>query len=424
MESKNITDDRKLLAMLWTKLPLITGGTVWFNQHNGSLRPFNPFDEREEVRRGSENEILLQGAPCGTKSKRRCYSPSTTRPIDPAKTNQNHFEPILSMKGGGILCDEMGMGKSLTLLAFILATRDSSLGASLHVERRFEGANAESMRCLCGLAHPSDRALGPIIHSLSGPCRESNEEVGPESTKKKAKCVPTANPKKDFVETEIFCVRCGDRHHAVCAGFVREAHAGSLVTWQCPICEVEVVASGSGPFESSATILVVPNHLLSQWPTEFVKHMDAEEVEFSDCNSSARSLLETGVKRKFTVAIHPGVNAIREKSTVAAYRLYSISFVARHDLVITSSSALAEEFHWYNSFRVSQEGNERMLRRGKKRQLTSVFPHILWRRAIADEVQDFNSPGAHPSAMLNILHRRASFGLSVRILFVRSFVVQ
>ncbi|CAL8467045.1 g6581 [Coccomyxa elongata] len=132
---------------------------------------------------------------------------------------------------GGILADEMGMGKTVELLACILAHRFSGPAVPAELERDAVRPKHERIDCMCLVQQDTPSDEGDYT-GLWVQCDECQAWLhGPCVGLKKA-------PKREYI-----CPKC-----------IR-AHANATVTVDC-----------------GATLIVSPASILQQWQTEIAKH--------------------------------------------------------------------------------------------------------------------------------------------------------
>lgn len=156
-----------------------------------------------------------------------------------AFTGMLSMDPVVHQAGplGGIACDEMGLGKTVEMLALIAANPAPQSKSNfedicpLYFEKK-EETDMKELFCMCGVFETMSNFDG---NSLS------------------------------LVE----CNRCNIWSHAACIGI---SDVSAQQQWVCNKCRSKELME-TEMLESSATLVVCPASILSQWESEIEKHV-------------------------------------------------------------------------------------------------------------------------------------------------------
>jgi E3 ubiquitin-protein ligase SHPRH len=167
---------------------------------------------------------------------------------------------------GGLLCDAMGLGKTIELI-------------------------------LLTVSHPAPENRISSSLSVNGPCDSKKMEICCEC---KSSVPPHNEPEaiRNRSSTFMECAECEQSVHIECSG----ASSGRSASYVCFSCCDRIVRLGRKDIDPSlvpqsrATIIVVPTTLLDQWRSEIEEHVDK-----SVCIVIFEGLSQTGYVRQRTL---------------------------------------------------------------------------------------------------------------------------
>ncbi|KAJ3414351.1 hypothetical protein HDV05_006719, partial [Chytridiales sp. JEL 0842] len=163
----------------------------------------------------------------------------------PAETVKVHNAEEIK---GGILADEMGLGKTVEVLALVL----------LHPAPSEIDGNSKKLPRM-----NDDEDISDAIRSGSKP-----ESPRQGETNKCPTCLyhtDDENPVDDFI---VACDGCSLWYHASCAGMTPSL--AEKVAFYCQRCLAP--RKRSGALQSSATLIITPTSIMSQWASEIETH--------------------------------------------------------------------------------------------------------------------------------------------------------
>ncbi|KAL3277364.1 hypothetical protein HHI36_012714 [Cryptolaemus montrouzieri] len=300
---------------------------------------------------------------------------------------------VTSSCAGGILAEDMGLGKTVEFLALILnhpyiptemehdgdeelslSNQDSDSEISdnndadypiitQQSKKRFHGKkaklsadkNSEFEDVVKDIKVPSDwvkssskKSSTYIALQLWYNSALSEVNNKPMRQKEIIQCICG----ETYTKGKIQCIDCGKFQHEECLGFQKR-----FKQFRCPSCWQHHPL-----IESGATLIVTPTSLRTQWCNEIKMHLN----------------------KRLRVLIYKGSN----KNPI--YPTYLTEF----DIVITTYSVLQHEF------RLSKKGQEYGLRRKRRYDyLGSPLSTIKWWRLCLDEAQTVETPSRIVSAM-------------------------
>lgn len=194
--------------------------------------------------------------------------------------------PFIDIPTGGILAEEMGLGKTVETLSLVLLNRRSPSQCD-----SFDSARASD---------DSDSDDEPLIKKVKRP----------DLTEAEFKCTCTKfgshDPKK-----LIQCIMCHRTQHRRCV--LKHVIEPNVKKYICPDCW-----QYEAPVQSSATFIVSPASIKMQWFVEIEKH-----------------IVGSGLK----VLIYDGINKTGWISPVE---------LASYDVVLTDYNVMASEIHFTN----------------------------------------------------------------------------
>ncbi|CRL06169.1 CLUMA_CG018880, isoform A [Clunio marinus] len=225
---------------------------------------------------------------------------------------------------GGFLTDEMGLGKTVEIIALML------MNPRKGVKRGAE---------------------------------EIEDVVEMQSKKPELKCICFKNVMKQKLPNKklIRCIQCLCYQHLKCV-FSHDVTEESFQSYICPFCW----KSSGRIIQSSATIIVTPLSIKSQWKDEIMRHVS---------DKSFKTLMYDGITHGWV----------------------SPTELATYDAVITDFTTLSRELYFAETF-------DRSLRHSKKFEYpTSPLACVQWWRVVLDEAQMVEKKCNRPSQMVKKL---------------------
>ncbi|GAB2216917.1 hypothetical protein Drorol1_Dr00000067 [Drosera rotundifolia] len=273
---------------------------------------------------------------------------------------------------GGILADEMGMGKTVELLACVFANRklssvggthsDSGIDSTLNQKLRIRRVKRERVECICGAVSESSRYEGMWVQCDACDAWQHAECVGFLSTRSK-RSLQEASRKQGHdgkarknSNTDIYSIEC---------------------EYFCPLC-TELIQATSCPVPSAATLIVCPSPILQQWHAEIIRHTKP---------GSLRTFVYEGVRDTY----------LRSSGD-------NLSELVDADIVLTTYDILKEDLsHDFDR----HEGDRRLMRYEKRYPVTpTLLTRIFWWRICLDEAQMVENNAAAATEMAMRLHAR------------------
>ncbi|XP_044756394.1 E3 ubiquitin-protein ligase SHPRH [Coccinella septempunctata] len=317
------------------------------------------------------------------------------------------IKPVVSCSSrGGILAEEMGLGKTVEFLALILNNPFNNNQDEKQQDSKIlvEGDDSEELSDNDNIDLPvfkkQSKKKAPRKRIKLTPKDDKNVEYSARDIQVPQDWVKTsAKKQKNWVALQLWynkslsevnhkphkpvetihcicgetfnksgqikCVDCGKIQHKECLGYEKR-----LGEYRCPSCWLEYPL-----IESGATLIVTPVSLRTQWCNEIKKHVD----------------------KKLKVLVYEGSN----KTPV--YPTYFKDF----DVVITTYSVLQAEF------RLTEKGKVCELRRKRKYDFQgSPLSRIKWWRLCLDEAQTVETPGRIVSEMAKKLTAHIRWAVS------------
>ena len=214
------------------------------------LHPFNsPLTE-------SQSSDFTLSRPSSSSSSQQPSQSSITR--EKEKSGNGHGNQSTRRGTSLLLADEMGMGKSIQILALVLLLK--YYNKIYNIEKSI---SSKSLQCLNTNANNSDNN-NPTTNNNS-----DNSNVRDE----KSICLcgrSTFIKKRDFCWIE--CNLCQRWLHASCCGFSSQQEADETIEFICISCKCQYYAHKRNKIRSLATIIIVPSTLITQWVGEINKH--------------------------------------------------------------------------------------------------------------------------------------------------------
>ena len=272
---------------------------------------------------------------------------------------------------GGILAESMGLGKTVEVLACILANQaPSTLQSPSPGTQVYRGD-----------------PLIPTSHSTTKP-----------SSIHDATCICGRSTSYRDCLSWVVCKDCGEEMHGRCAGFTCENELVTNTEYDsnsgvricsceyCPTC-----AATKPAVQSRATLIVTPPSILSQWEREISRHT---------------KIPETG--RPLKVVVYPGVRELCKSGSSSPhddFHLVHPRHLANADIVLcTFHTLMADLGHSDDNKFAFAKGHSSSLRSRKRYGvLPSPLICIKWWRVCLDEAQRVEAPTSTSARMAHKL---------------------
>lgn len=268
---------------------------------------------------------------------------------------------------GLILADEMGVGKSLQIIALVSLLKANAV----HDATRVGGSMAAD-----------DAAAGKGRDVLDGPqrtclCGSADD-------------LPLRSHGEYALLGWVQCSSCDTWLHAPCAGFQSAEALEACDVYTCLACSC--LQTYHRPIPTRTTLIVMPNTLIAQWRAELLKH--TATVTFNNPHAPA------GLK----VFIYPENIAVGEgfsggKGAITDYGRLDPRTLAHYDIILLSFRALQKGYHEANV----DYSSERI-----RRSIYAIFPPpflcLRYHLLVVDETQNIEAPSGS-SQTLNMACR-------------------
>ncbi|KAL7543822.1 hypothetical protein ACHAXR_013142, partial [Thalassiosira sp. AJA248-18] len=297
---------------------------------------------------------------------------------------------------GGILAESMGLGKTVEVLACILANPSP---LSLQVPNPPDALSANAV----------DEAKSSHDAQIANDQKRQNTAGQKLATKPSAihdaVCICGRSADYNGCLSWVVCEGCGEAMHGHCAGFQSDEEVLSktkedpnagfrLCTWDCPSCAATVTAQNgsSSIIESRATLIVTPPAILTQWSREIKRHTK-----------------DPATGKPLKVAIYPGVRDLCCAGSQAPHENFHLvhpSQLADADVVLVTFQALMSDLGHSNDnpfTGLSKEGGSRLRSRKRYKVLPSPLTSVKWWRVCLDEAQRVEMPTAASARMAHKL---------------------
>ena len=280
---------------------------------------------------------------------------------------------------GGVLAEEMGLGKTVELLMLCLAhKKPKEVKEEIAIVKKEEQEEEKendgtkvATRQQEVIVNRDDMEFTTRLEE------EKQEEEEEENEEVQVRCVCGAmEDDPDYQGLWVSCEVCHKWSHAYCVGI--KQNCKEAPDFICPHCHA-AKAGEKIPGVSKTTLIVVPSTILQQWRDEVLKH-----VRKNDDNNDGND------DNKFDILVYEGQpqtaslgqKAVHAKNVVTSHKL------AECDIVITTYDVLRAEINL--DFVTNPDVNDGALR--ARRNATRRYPHIpppltklTWWRVIMDE---------------------------------------
>ncbi|KAM1069775.1 hypothetical protein ACFX13_001692 [Malus domestica] len=269
---------------------------------------------------------------------------------------------------GGILADEMGMGKTVELLACIFAHpksadednifADSESQATEDQKINLKRLKRERVECVCGAVSENMSYTGLWVQCDICDAWQHADCVGYSADGKSIKSNEASQKHLKRKNTTTVVERDGK--------------------YICQLCS-ELIQATNSPVATAATLIICPASILLQWHSEIIRHTRAGSLK---------------------TCIYEGV---RETSFSNASEI-DISELVSADIVLTTYDVLKEDLS-HDSDR--HEGDRRLMRFHKRYPVVpTVLTRIFWWRVCLDEAQMVENNAAAATEMAMRLYTK------------------
>ena len=217
---------------------------------------------------------------------------TTTIPIEADTTEEK----------GLILADEMGVGKSLQVIALIVLLKQQQkqqqeqqqILPPLLEEQNDVFVQLDPTNCTIDPSNctidptdctidPTNCTIDPTIENATNTTHYAENDTISTHMHTKSTCLCGSNKELNKKEKKelgwIQCNSCNTWLHSPCAGFTTVDSINQCDIYICLYCSS--IKYFTSPLRSSTTLLIMPNTLINQWKLEFIKHCSGN-VEIYD----------------------------------------------------------------------------------------------------------------------------------------------
>ncbi|PRQ59652.1 putative DNA helicase chromatin regulator PHD family [Rosa chinensis] len=301
--------------------------------------------------------------------------------------HQEHFSTYVS---GGILADEMGMGKTVELLACIFAHQksadedpifaDAEIQDTEDLKIKLKRLKRERVECICGAVSESIRYRGLWVQCDICDAWQHADCVGYSPRGKTIKSNETSNEKEH------------DKSSVV-KNYTRKKNTATIDVrdeeYICQLCS-ELIQATTSPVATGATLIICPASILPQWYSEIMRHTRSGSLK---------------------TCVYEGVREASFSNT----SVIDISELISADIVLTTYDVLKADLS-HDSDR--HEGDRRLMRFQKRYPVVpTILTRIFWWRICLDEAQmvESNAGAATEMAMrLYAKHRWCITGTPIQ----------
>jgi SNF2 family DNA or RNA helicase len=369
------------------------------------------------------------------------YSPYSGWLVTSYCDAQMSTSPLAPVRGG-ILAESMGLGKTVEVLACILANpfipcHERNSVNSLRVESAIDeptfnstitASDAQSARvtlmtencfgpCFCGVEHPFKGCLGFVVcdtcrNPMHGLCAgfSSLEQVNRE----------TMIEQSLEGNTEQYSNKNVDQFSDIKGKGYKLIRRCSRK--RCPSCAF--MEETDKVLESRATIIVTPAAIISQWEREIEKHIHIRHSNTDETSGEEKKPL---MANHLVVKTYPGIKALLDQKHRSSEwskslqhpdcHLVHAQFLADADIVLTTFDALMSDLKYSDENPFARSGPSGFRRRKRYRVIPSPLLNIKWWRVCLDEAQRIEAPTATSARMASKLiteHRWCVTGTPIR----------
>ncbi|RZC55977.1 hypothetical protein C5167_014829 [Papaver somniferum] len=288
-----------------------------------------------------------------------------------------HPESSLSYVSGGILADEMDLGKTVELLACIFAHRrptsdgdvtfDNQMQVNRHQISNLKRLKRERVECICGAVNESYKYKGLWVQCDICDAWQHADCVG---------YSPVRSPSDSNEAAE------GTGHQQVPSVKNNESSSTKIVeddgNFTCQLC-LELIQASSSPVNTGATLVVCPASILQQWNAEIIRHIEPGSLK---------------------ICIYEGVR----NASLSATSTMDICELINADIVLTTYDVLKGDLSHDGD---RHEGDRRLMRFKKRYPVVpTLLTRIFWWRICLDEAQMVESNVGYATEMALRLHAR------------------
>ena len=294
---------------------------------------------------------------------------------------------------GGVLAEEMGLGKTVELLMLCLAhKKPKEVKEEIAIVKKEEQEEEKENDGTKVATRQQEVIVNRDDMEFTTRLEEEKQEEEEENEEVQVRCVCGAmEDDPDYQGLWVSCEVCHKWSHAYCVGI--KQNCKEAPDFICPHCHA-AKAGEKIPGVSKTTLIVVPSTILQQWRDEVLKH-----VRKNDDNNDGND------DNKFDILVYEGQpqtaslgqKAVHAKNVVTSHKL------AECDIVITTYDVLRAEINL--DFVTNPDVNDGALR--ARRNATRRYPHIpppltklTWWRVIMDEAQMVGGGASAPSQMM------------------------
>ena len=317
---------------------------------------------------------------------------------------------------GGILADSMGLGKTVEVVACMLANPFVDDRKLPPVATRVE--EEEKME--------DD---GPVLVSapstpVKAPKHQNDDNIM--KVNQYGACMCGKDRSFKGCLSFVLCKSCREPMHGVCAGFetVEQLVAETTVEYPdgsfdkkelvrlcpddwCPTCVF--AKRPEGLLKSRATLIVTPPAILDQWEREIRRHTSVENKEerVLPALASLMGIPNRSAKQSLKVVVYPGIrNLFRgmpgtpgDSSERPECHMVHPRVLADADVVLTTFDALMGDLGHSDENPYIDDGSVRLRGRKRYRVVPSPLTGIKWWRVCLDEAQKVEVPTATSARM-------------------------